>query len=71
METCELVLSCGEQESKTQCKQKEAGTLVHTVDTDVIVILIGMIHLLMDADIWVGFGMGSNFCHYDLNAIHT
>ena len=30
-----------------------------------------MIHLLIDADIWVGFGMGSNFCHYDLNAIHT
>ena len=57
-----LVLSCGEQESKTQCnKQKEAGTLVRTVDTDVIVILIGMIHLLMDADILVRFGMGSNF----------
>ena len=49
--TCELVLSCGKQESKTQCKQKEPGTIVRTVDTDVIVIFIGMIHLLMDADI--------------------
>ena len=27
--------------------------LVRVVDTDVIFILIGMIHLLIDADIWV------------------
>ena len=30
-----------------------------------------MIRLFTDAVIYVGFGMGSNFCYYDINAIHT
>ena len=39
--------------------------LVRTVDTDVVVILVGKYHDLVadyqDAEIWVAFGMGRNF----------
>lgn len=47
--------------------------LVRTVDTDVIVILIGihfdLISLHPGADIWVAFGMGKHFRYYSINTI--
>ena len=39
--------------------------LVRTVDTDVIVIIVGKFHYLRDqhpaADVWIAFGTGRNF----------
>ena len=47
--------------------------LVRTVDTDVLVILIGKYHFLAgkypSADIWVAFGSGKNFVFLHVNAI--
>ncbi|KAG0724638.1 hypothetical protein GWK47_040164 [Chionoecetes opilio] len=47
--------------------------LVRTVDTDVVVILIGKYHSLTSqhqmAAIWVAFGTGKNFMYLDINAI--
>ena len=46
---------------------------VRTVDTDVVVILIGKFHYLItlcqDVNIWVAFGTGKNFAYYHINAI--
>lgn len=46
---------------------------VQTVDTDVVVILIGKFHdfkMLESAlDLWVSFGVGKQFRHYHINAI--
>ncbi len=46
--------------------------LVRTVDTDVIVILVGVyfhIHdVYHDASIWVGFGTGKNYKCYNINS---
>ena len=48
--------------------------LVHTVDTDVIVILIGKFHhlttLCQNVNIWVAFGTGKNFKYYHINAFY-
>ncbi|KAG1662386.1 hypothetical protein GQR58_020959 [Nymphon striatum] len=47
--------------------------VVRTVDTDVLVILIGRFHHLLtlnkDADVWISFGTGKNFTYYSVNAI--
>ena len=47
--------------------------LVRTVDTDVVVILIGKYHSLTSQHqmqaIWVAFGIGKNFMYLDVNAI--
>ena len=47
--------------------------LVRTVDTDVVVILIGKFHHLLtlnlSAKIWVAFGTGKNFAYLDINSI--
>ncbi|KAG1675721.1 Monocarboxylate transporter 12 [Nymphon striatum] len=44
-----------------------------TVDTDVLVILIGRFHHLLtlnkDADVWISFGTGKNLTYYSVNAI--
>ncbi|KAK3750309.1 hypothetical protein QZH41_001768 [Actinostola sp. cb2023] len=49
------------------------SVLVRTVDTDVIVILIGKFHHLKaiqpDLDLWVAFGMGRNFSFISVNII--
>ncbi len=46
---------------------------VRTVDTDVIVILVGKFHDLIEEGpllfLWVGFGMGKIYCHIQINAI--
>ena len=48
--------------------------LVCTVDTDILVILLGKFHqitsLCHNARIWVAFGSGKNYMHYDVNAIY-
>ncbi len=48
--------------------------LVRTVDTDVVVILIGKFHhliaLCQDVQIWVAFGTGKNYAYYHINAIY-
>lgn len=47
--------------------------LLRTVDTDVVVILIGKFHHLVslsqDVDIWIAFGTGKGFMHIHINAI--
>ncbi len=47
--------------------------LVHTVNTDVVVIIIGKFHSLLikhpAADIWIAFGTGKNFSYMHINAI--
>ena len=47
--------------------------LVRTVDTDVIVILVGKLYffktLCADIDIWVAFGAGKHFMYYHINYI--
>lgn len=47
--------------------------LIRTVDTDVIVILIGKFHYLTaiqpDLELWVSFGMGRNFSFISINVI--
>ena len=48
--------------------------LVRTVDTDVVVILIGKLHhlitLCQDVSIWVAFGTGNNFTYHHINDIY-
>ena len=48
--------------------------LVRTVDTDVLVILLGKFHhlvsLCQDVHVWVVFGSGKNYTHYHINAIY-
>ena len=48
---------------------------VRTVDTDVVVVLIGVFHKLLlsqpKADIWVAFGVGKKYRHYSINALST
>ena len=50
-----------------------SSCLVRTVDTDVIVILVGMIHVFTGicptADIWVAFGSGKHYKYYHINQI--
>ena len=47
--------------------------MIRTVDTDVLIILIGQFHSLCEqnpnADIWVGFGTGKQFRYYHINTI--
>ena len=47
--------------------------MVHTVDTDVVVSLIGkfdyLINLCEQVNIWVAFGTGKTFAYYHINAI--
>lgn len=50
-----------------------SNVLVRTVDTDVVVLLIGHFHEIIGqyplADIWVAFGMGKHFRHLNINTI--
>ena len=57
---------------KGACLNNCSKCLVHTVDTDIVVILIGKFHYLLtlsqDINIWVAFGTGKNFAYYHINA---
>ena len=73
--------SCNHEEADTRLvvhilhalKQGLKRIQVHTVDTDVIVILVGdfvkLIRAQPLADIWIAFGMGKDFRFYIINAI--
>ena len=56
-------------------KQVASKCLVRTVDTGVVVILIGMFHTLQslshkdDLGIWVAFGTGKNYTYINISAI--
>ena len=47
--------------------------IIHTVDTDVVIILIGQFYNVIDeypnAVLWVAFGTGRHFCYYSINTI--
>ena len=47
--------------------------LVRTVDTDVVVIIVGKLHTLLNdhpsADVWIAFGTGKIFTHIHINEI--
>ena len=49
------------------------SVLVRTVDTDVVVILVGIFHDLAQhhpgMQLWVGFGTGKHFRYYRINSI--
>lgn len=73
--------TCNHQEADTRLvfhlqdalKQGSLSCLVRTVDTDVIVILIGKFYQIQKlhpkADIWVAFGTGKNFSYIHVNVI--
>jgi len=50
-----------------------SSSMVRTIDTDVVVILIGKFHYLItfcgQVNIWVAFATGKNFTYYHINAI--
>ena len=72
---------CFHEEADTRivvhlCHALETGKrkiLVRTVDTDVVVILVGQFFSLLllypDMDLWVTFGMGKGLCQYHINTI--
>ncbi|KAG1677784.1 Amiloride-sensitive sodium channel subunit beta [Nymphon striatum] len=76
-----LMETCDHEEADTQilihlqdALQHGATTcLVRTVDTDVIVILIGKFYYLLticpSAEIWVAFGTGKDFRYININAV--
>lgn len=49
--------------------------MIRTVDTDVVVILIGEFHNIVDnypsVELWVAFGTGKHFRYYSINTICT
>ncbi len=73
--------SCNHEEADTRVvvhilhalEHGERTVLVRTVDTDVVVILVGTFHDLAAVqpllDIWVAFGTGKNYRFYSINAI--
>ncbi|CAB4016123.1 Hypothetical predicted protein, partial [Paramuricea clavata] len=73
--------SCNHKEADTRVvvhilhalEHREKTVLVHTVDTDVVVNLVGTFHNLAAVqtllDIWVAFGTGKNYRFYSINAI--
>ena len=54
-------------------QERATKILIRTVDTDVVVVLIGQYHNIIDqypnAELWVAFGTGKNFCYYSINTI--
>ena len=75
--------NCNHEEADTRIVVHVLHTLqqalttvqVRTVDTDVVVVLIGVFHKLLlsqpKADIWVAFGVGKNYRLYSINALST
>ena len=79
--TCEPMGECTHEEADTRIivhLQHAVDTgaqkiLIRTVDTDVVVLLIGQLPTLLRShphiEVWVAFGMGKGFCHYNINAV--
>ena len=64
---------CDHEEADSRICVHVKDALVRTVDTDVIVILVGIYFCLHsmypNANIWVGFGTGKHYQNYHINAI--
>ena len=79
--TSHVIPRCDHEEADTRLlvhiqdamKEGHKNCLIRTVDSDVLVILIGKFHHLMsirpDLNIWVGFGTGRNFTYHHINTI--
>ncbi|KAJ3614358.1 hypothetical protein NHX12_017932, partial [Muraenolepis orangiensis] len=77
------MLPCNHDEAKTRIvthlldalEHGSSTCLEHTVDTDVVVILIGKFYALLNkytaADIWVAFGTGKNDTYHINTICHT
>ena len=75
--------NCNHEEAETRIvvhvlhalQQGLTTVQVRTVDTDVVVVFIGVFHKLLlsqpKADIWVAFGVGKNYRLYSINALST
>ena len=75
------MLDCDHEEADTRivvhvirALQQDASTIhINTVDTDVVVVLIGKFHVIPllnpQAVIWVAFGMGKDFCFFHINTV--
>ena len=76
------MVSHGSEHVMGQCNHEEADTrivvhvrhaLVRTVDTDVVVILVGKLHDLLAynqlSKVWVAFGMGRHFSVININGV--
>ena len=75
--------NCNHEEADTRIvvhvlhafQQGLTNVQVRTVDTDVVVVLIGVFHKLLlsqpKADIWVAFGVEKNYRHYSINVLST
>ena len=73
--------SCDDEEADSQIcihikdalKKGAKRILVRTVDTDIIVILIGIFHQFQtqypEVSIWVAFGAGKHFRYYSINTL--
>ena len=77
--SCEGLEPCDHEEGNTKIafhlydavKKGATKILVCTVDTDILVILIGLLsNLPPDTQIWIAFGTAKNFKYYSINAIH-
>ena len=86
MSQAEALAICRDATTKKQTEEllymfntrwtKDASRLfVRTVDTDVLVILIGLFHDMIasypSATIWIGLGMGKYVQYISLNSTHT
>ena len=83
MGTDKLMSNTNQEEADTRlmlhvvnCMENGAKTvMVRSVDTDVVVILIGMFYHLIDrypgVSIWVAFGTGRSFKHFHINTACT
>ena len=81
-DSCHFMMPCNHEEGDTRIlihliNALEHGSsicLVRTVDTDVVVILIGKFHSLLTkyplADIWVAFGISKNYTYFHVNTIY-
>lgn len=79
--TTQTMGECSQEEADTRVvvhlidamKNGATTVMIRTVDTDIIVILIGQFFRLcsiyQDIDLWVGFGTGKNYRHYHINSI--
>lgn len=76
----EAMPACSHEEADTRMvvhiahALENGSTKIHvkTVDTDVVVILVGKFHDLTsntNAEIWVEFGSGKGFCYHSINSI--
>ena len=80
-DTSHSMLPCNHEEADTRIlihlldalEHGSSTCLVRTVDTDVVVILIGKFHALLTqypaANIWIAFGTGKNYTYLHVNTI--